>query len=555
MPSDDAAWDWLAPVDSDGESGEMVSMVKHFDWASTSLGPPETWGISLRMAVSTCLASRFPMLVVWGPDLIKIYNDGYRPMLGRQKHPAALGAPARDVWPEVWDYSGPRCEATKATRRPTWHEHEPLVLHRNGFPEECFFTFSYSPLVDDDGTVAGVLDVVTETTGQVKVERRLGCLTELNGSLFDAEQVTDVCVRAVTSLSGWASDVLDADIFLRAAGDLVLVASTRLDQVVPIGAELLNRVVRERQPAAVGVLHPVPDSPIEHLVLPLGSAHESVDGALVIALNPVCPYDDAYESFLRVIASTISSALEASYRRSVEIGEYRHISDTLQRAMLEPMSDSPTVAARYRPAARNLAVGGDWYDVMEFGNEQRALVVGDCVGHGLEAATAMSQLRSAARALLIEGHDPASTLSALDVFAGTIDGAGCATVAIAVIDRLNDTITYSRAGHPPPLVVGSSGAAWLDEATGLPLQVDPSRPRVNASRRISMGDMVVLYSDGLIERRTESLDAGLDRLRDAAVDLYGSSLQVFTDGLLRATLASPAQDDVVLVVKVLPEHS
>jgi serine phosphatase RsbU (regulator of sigma subunit) len=153
--------------------------------------------------------------------------------------------------------------------------------------------------------------------------------------------------------------------------------------------------------------------------------------------------------------------------------------------------------------------------------------------------------------MLLEGRGPAATLEALDLFATSFKEASCATVACAVIDRSKDLITYSRAGHPPPLVVGSSGVAWLDEATGPPLAV-ATRPRVNAVQRLHADDVIILYSDGLVERRGEVLDVGLGRLADAARDLYGSTVQRFADGLLRALLREPARDDVVLVVKHLP---
>src|SRR5699024_7390214 len=113
----------------------------------------------------------------------------------------------------------------------------------------------------------------------------------------------------------------------------------------------------------------------------------------------------SYREFLQLLAVTIDSALQVAYRHSREVGRYRRISDTLQHAMLEPADDVPTVAARYVPALGHLSVGGDWYDVIEIAPDRRGLVVGDCVGHGLDAAAAMAQLRSVARSGLLEGRD------------------------------------------------------------------------------------------------------------------------------------------------------
>ncbi|MEZ5265446.1 MAG: hypothetical protein R2755_27530 [Acidimicrobiales bacterium] len=144
--------DWLATAGGDTEMGERV---RTFDWSATPRGPPQGWSAALRSAVTALLNSRFPMLVVWGPELIKIYNDGYRPILGMAKHPAALGAPAQAVWREIWDDIGPLFEQVMATGAPTWTEHGLLMIERNGYPEECYFTWAYSALYDDDGSIGG----------------------------------------------------------------------------------------------------------------------------------------------------------------------------------------------------------------------------------------------------------------------------------------------------------------------------------------------------------------------------------------------------------------
>lgn len=547
---------WLKSVCRGTEMGELV--LAH-DWSATALGAPADWSIGLRTAVSVCLSSRFPMLVVWGPELVKIYNDGYRPILGRDKHPGALGASAAGVWPEIWDTIGPLFHDVMATGVPTWHEHEPLMIERNGFTEECFFVWSYSPLFDDDGTIGGVLDVVTETTDAVVAQRRLSTLTMLGAALVDAEQVTDVCVRAITALSSASDDLCSAEIHLMVGDDLARVASNRRedssggdDRLWP-AADTLRAVALDRTPVVIGgdAGTPVGTMPAGEYLLPLGDEHAGVQGVLVLELNQHRPFDDGYSRFLRLLATTIGSSLESSFRRAMQLGEYRHISDTLQAAMLQPASDLPTVAARYLPAVGNLAVGGDWYDVIDLGHDHRAVVVGDCVGHGLQAATVMAQLRSAARAMLLEGRDPAAVLDGLDLFAATLDGADCATVVCVVVDRATDVVTYSRAGHPPPLLVSGSRARWLDDAGGAPLTID-SGPRVNATLRLHADDVIVCYSDGLVERRGESLDLGLARLADAALRHRGSSVQHLADALLRELIPDGAADDVVLVVKSLP---
>ena len=158
---------------------EMSGLMRAMDWSTTPLGPAESWPQSLRTTVSVCLNSRFPMLLWWGPDLIMLYNDAYRPILGATKHPRALGAAGRDIWPEIWDIIGPMLHGVIERGEATWSDDLLLVLDRNGYPEECYLTFSYSPIRDESGGVGGVFTAVHETTGRVIGERRLRTLREL----------------------------------------------------------------------------------------------------------------------------------------------------------------------------------------------------------------------------------------------------------------------------------------------------------------------------------------------------------------------------------------
>lgn len=535
--------DWLSQVCPHTEMGRRVAA---FDWAATSLGAPPSWPIGLRTAVATCLTTRFPMLVVWGNDLVMIYNDGYRPMLGSEKHPQALGSTAKAVWPEIWDVIGPMLAGVLGTGIPTWVEHQQLLLERNGFPEECYFTYSYSPLFDDQGTISGVLAIAAETTDEVIARRRIACVTSLNAALVTAEQVTDVMAAAAATLREVTADIRAVDLYLRIADTLVLVASNRRNEVSPVDPALLLRVAAQGSPI---VVRDTSGSGIasEQFVAPIGSTDAGVEGVFVAALNPLRPFDGAYLGFLEVVAGTIGATLHRAYRRSMELGQYRLISDTLQAAMLPPACDLATVAARYLPATGNLAVGGDWYDIIDLGANCQALIVGDCVGHGLEAATVMAQLRSAARAMMLEGRDPAATLDGLDLFAATVDGAFCTSVVCATIDTEENVLTYASAGHPPPLILTDQGASWLDRAAGVPLGVNGRLARCNATRRLGADDTIILYSDGLIERRAESLDVGFERLLAVATSCSAENAQVLADKLIR-DLQPDTSDDVVLVV-------
>ena len=152
--------------------------MRAMDWTRTPLGPPEHWPISLKTAVGIMLSSRYAMFVWWGRHLSNLYNDAYRPFLGK-KHPDALGQSARDVWAEIWDLIGPRTEAVLERAESTFDEALLLVMDRFGYPEETYFTFSYSPLRNDSGEVGGIFAAVTDETSRVIGERRLRLLREV----------------------------------------------------------------------------------------------------------------------------------------------------------------------------------------------------------------------------------------------------------------------------------------------------------------------------------------------------------------------------------------
>ena len=163
--------------------GELGALMRGHDWSTSPIGYPDTWPQALRTAVNMMLPSKHVMFVAWGPELAFLYNDAYRPVFG-SKHPWALGRPFREVWSEVWDEITPLVE-TALRGEATWSENLPLVLERNGYPEDCWFTFSYSPLRDDSGKIAGIFCAATETTQVVLGERRLEAQRERQRLLFE----------------------------------------------------------------------------------------------------------------------------------------------------------------------------------------------------------------------------------------------------------------------------------------------------------------------------------------------------------------------------------
>ncbi len=153
--------------------------MRAMDWSRTPLGAAEEWPQSLRSIVRLLLTSRYAMWMGWGPQLTFLYNDAYAAMTLGAKHPWALGRPSNEVWSEIWPEIGPRVDKVLRTGEATWDEALLLFLERNGYPEETYHTFSYSPVSDDDGAIRGHFCVVIEDTERVIGNRRLAVLKEL----------------------------------------------------------------------------------------------------------------------------------------------------------------------------------------------------------------------------------------------------------------------------------------------------------------------------------------------------------------------------------------
>ena len=152
--------------------GEAAALIRRTDWAGTALGPISAWSRSLKSTVALIVHSRHPMFLWWGSELIQIYNDAYVPSFGVGKHPRAMGQPGRDCWPEIWPIIGPQIDAVMEQGHPSWHEDALVPIYRNGAIEEVYWTYGYSPVFDDDGSIGGTLVVCTETTARVVAARQ-----------------------------------------------------------------------------------------------------------------------------------------------------------------------------------------------------------------------------------------------------------------------------------------------------------------------------------------------------------------------------------------------
>lgn len=231
----------------------------------------------------------------------------------------------------------------------------------------------------------------------------------------------------------------------------------------------------------------------------------------------------------------------------------RQVAVRLQEAMLHSpdLDRHRNVAVRYLPAVGSLNVCGDWFDVVNLPEGCFGVAVGDVVGHGLEAAAVMGMLRSALSAAVRALREPATSLEVLGLYSRSVEGALATTAFQAVVDTRHHQITYSSAGHPPPVLLHPDGTYdLLDQATDPPLGARPEHvPRPHAALPYDSGDTLVLYTDGLIERRDEDIDAGLHRLTDALAHHGRTDPDSLADALLAGLgVAGGARDDIALIV-------
>ncbi|MGZ4494409.1 MAG: SpoIIE family protein phosphatase [Nocardioides sp.] len=518
---------------------DLSALARAYDavrWEGTALGPRTTWSAALRNAVDLALDTRFPVMLMWGPDLTMVYNEAYVQLIA-DKHPAALGTPAREVFPEAWPVIGPLLESVMAGGGATWLEDEYVPLHRRGFLEECYFTFSYSPLRGPDGTPEGVMDIATETTEQVISSRRLRLLGELNERLAGIEQREELPAAAQAVLRAATRDVLAIDVRLHG------VPSDHDERLPTITPDDAARGTEELVEHAA------------HLVvwLPLATAEASF---LVVALNPELAADEVYLGFLRLVAATLRQALDRVRMRSAErrtAETQRSMSEAFQRSLLpEPRpAGSPAVAARYQPALELAQLGGDWYDFFELPDGSLTVVIGDVAGHDQQSAAAMAQVRNMTRGVAHTLHPapPGRVLSALD---RAMSGTSQTVLATAVLAQLGGDggatmLRWSNAGHPPPVLIDTEGRTrLLETAPDLLLGLDDSLPRADNALALAPGSTVVLYTDGLIERRGAPLARGLDWLLEVLRDHHETDVEKLSDHVL--TSAGAVEDDVALLV-------
>jgi serine phosphatase RsbU (regulator of sigma subunit) len=550
-PADPAPLGGLAEAVRHG--GDVGVLLSQIDWAASPLGPMSTWSAALRSAVTLTLSSQAQICMFWGPDLLAIYNDSYAPTIG-VKHPAALGRPAAETWAELWDDLGPLLHGVLRDGRSFSARDRPFQIDRHGFLEQVFFDVSYDPIRGDTGEVEGVICIVSETTKRVLGERRLRLVRDLADRLAD-EPADGVGAAACDVLE--SPDVPCCAVLLADDGQLEVLCSSGMRPRDEIEARVRGVLDPGDQPEIDLALlaHGVPEAARpKALVVPLRAGTRTV-GAIVAATDRRLPLDDELRAFLGSAAEVVARVVVDHRTRRLErrrAERLRGLTAQLQRAFLPdrlPQLEGLAVAARYLPGSAEVEVGGDWYDALEVAPGRLAVVLGDAVGRGVEAAVVMAQLRTSMRAFLLEGRSAGQALDRLDALTGPVPDAIGSTVLCAVLDVGSGLLHHASAGHLPALVLGADGAPrWLTEGRSPPLGASLGGRATEGLAQLGSGETLVTFTDGLVERRGRSLDEGLAEVARIAAGAAGDPHAIVEQVLGELLADAPPDDTAILAV-------
>jgi PAS domain S-box-containing protein len=357
----------------------------------------------------------------------------------------------------------------------------------------------------------------------------------------------DAVVQAIATEGLEAVEAQAVQVVVRSQGD----ASHEVLQSPVLPAP--GRLVWERVPGTVetelmaALQHERPAYADASVALPLRASDGHAIGALALMFDHLMAFDDEQREFLETVADVVAQSLDRArlYERE------RDVARALQTALLPsalPDLDGVVTDARYVAGGAGVSVGGDWYDVIRFADGRVGLVIGDAAGRGVEAATLMGKARHAAAALAMDRDSPAAVLARVNEYLHTISSRRTMlTCCYIVLDRDRGVLRYASAGHPPPVVIENDGARFLSGGRGVPLGVVPTAVYEDAEYQLDGSATIVLYTDGLIERRGETIDVGLDRLLDA-VAAPGIPIDELCDHLTGKLLTDRGDDDVALLV-------
>ncbi|MEU4626478.1 SpoIIE family protein phosphatase [Actinoplanes sp. NPDC023801] len=407
------------------------------------------------------------------------------------------------------------------------------VVHRDG--HRLWAAASFNQVHDPETGKRVVVGTFRDVTAEHYAIQRDSALAAIGMRLSEAEslgEALDAVLRELREI--WQASYVLAVVF--ADRDEPVVTAT--DPGVTWDA------LSEERRAAILALRDRPALTRAGTGMVLDHPHGTM--ALWVEPSPQRPFTAPDQTLLALLAGHLGQGL----RRIDRIDQQRETALALQRAILGPDLLPSGFAVRYEPATRPLKVGGDWYDTIELADGRIGIVVGDCVGHGLRAATVMGQLRSACRALLLQDSSPSRTLMALDRFAALLPGAGCATVFCGILDPASGHLTYSSAGHPPAIVGHPDGSTHLlDQGRSRPVAVRPGADRPDAEYTVPPRATLLLYTDGLVERRRQPLSAGIGAASTAVRHGLGTPVEdLATEIMSRLAPASGYDDDVALLL-------
>ncbi len=535
------------------------------------------WDPVIRATVDLLLSSPVAMALAYGEDLVLVYNDAYADLLGAG-HPDALGRPAAEAVPET------------ETAAQVYRTGLPQLLEETQLGDEHgSFTCGMSPVRDRSGTIVGVLTVAAETT---HVTRRLQNLGELASSLAGALTLDDVA-RTALAYAVLSFDVDHATFMVddgpvwrvvrRIRGEILDEADERLP---PVWRRLPANSPSPLVSAATAVtasftdeaapLHEVAvdrhDQRIRALAaLPLGTP--SLRGAVGFAYREPHAWLPAERALLRAAGELIAQAAERARRFEAQYGT----AQLLQRSMLPehlPELERFRIAARYDVGVDGNAAGGDFYDAFVLPDGRLAVVLGDVAGHDVHAAALMGQVRAALRALALTDPDPVTVLTALDRLVTSLGAEArnaerFVTLVYGLLDQADGSLVLSSAGHPPPIVrrgqhQDGNAAGLDDQELSLIAVQDPPTPDVELAElppgpplgvggrfqagtvQLRPGDALLMFSDGVVERRGHPLSDGFDALVKA-IALSPSGDPRNLCALATAAVAGATDDDVAVL--------
>jgi PAS domain S-box-containing protein len=315
-------------------TSEMARIMRELDWSKTPLGSVVSWSPALRMMGRFLLSNRFPLLLWWGPQFCQLYNDAYRPILGK-KHPQFVGRPVSECWSEIWHILEPLIQTPFEGGPSTWIEDFPLEVNRHGFLEETHFTVAYSPVPDETvpSGIGGVLATVHEITEKVIGERRTMALRDLGASILEERSAEEACARAADVLAQCPKDIIFALLYLLDPAENVarLAGSAGLEEnsqsIAPTVIELSDKnaiwpisnvISTDRLEVVEGLgrrFTSIPcgewsDPAHSAAVVPIRSnvAHQ-LAGFLIVGISPRLRFDELYQSFVELAASQIATAV------------------------------------------------------------------------------------------------------------------------------------------------------------------------------------------------------------------------------------------------------